>query len=247
MSHHGDNKNVKAVKHEVQGVTYFDRPELTIDGVEYQRFAIKTHFIARKESYLEVCRRYVQPLAQSGDILLISEKIIAMCQDNTVEIENVKLGWWAKHLSKLATSNDAGIGMDEPYKLQLAIDIAGLPRILLAVFCGGIGKIFKKDGWFYKVAGHGIAGIDGFYKRSSFEIYHTLAILNPLEPDKVCQEISEAFDVACAIVDANDYGQEILGSYALEDKEVFMQLMKDNPAGQDDELTPLVLMRKISL
>lgn len=244
MAHHGDNKNISSKQVNYEGVTYFIRPVLTIDEINYDRFAIQTHFIQRGESYIEVCNKYVRPIAKKGDTLLLSEKIVAMCQDNTVEIEDVKLGWWAKNLSKLATSNDAGIGMDEPYKLQLAINIAGLPRILLAVFCGGVGKLLKKDGWFYKVAGHGIAGIDGFYKNSSFEIYHTLAILNPLQPDKVCEEIYNELGIAAAIVDANDYGQELLGSYGLKDKDLFMKQMKDNPAGQDDELTPLVLIRK---
>ena len=244
MAHHGDNKNVSSIKREIDGITYFERPLIKVDEDEFYRFAIQTHFIERKESYLDICEKYVKPLAKKEDMLLLSEKIVAMCQDNTVDINDVKLGWWAKNLSKLATSNDAGIGMDEPYKLQLAINIAGLPRILLAVFCGGIGKTLKKDGWFYKVAGHGIAGIDGFYKRSSFEVYHTMAILNPIEPDKVCKEINELLNIGAAIVDANDYGQELLGSYGIDDTEVFMKAIKDNPAGQDDELTPLVLIRK---
>lgn len=244
MAHHGDNKNISSKKQILKGITYFERPVLTINDEEYQRFAIQTHFISRGESYLEICQKYVKPLVKENDMLLLSEKIVSMCQDNTVEIEDVKLGWWAKNLSKLATSNDAGIGMDEPYKLQLAINIAGLPRILFAVFCGAVGKILKKDGWFYKVAGHGIAGIDGFYKNSSFEIYHTLAILNPLEPDKVCEELYQELGIACVIADANDYGQEILGSYGISDEEHFLKTIKDNPAGQDDELTPLVLIRK---
>ena len=244
MGHHGDNKNVSSIKKEYQGITYFERPLIKVEDEEYERYAIQTHFIERKESYLEVMKKYVKPLVKPGDILSLSEKIIAICQDNTVAIEDVKLGFWAKNLSKMATSNDAGIGMDEPYKLQLAINIAGLPRILFAVFCGAVGKIFKKNGWFYVVAGHGIAGIDGFYKRSSFEVYHTMAILNPIEPDKVCEELYNELNIACAIVDANDYGQELLGSYGLEDKNRFLAMIKDNPAGQDDELTPLVLIRK---
>jgi len=244
MAHHGDNKNVSSIKRETKGIVYFERPSIETSGGEYRRFAIQTHFIQRKESYLDIMTKYVKPLVKPGDILSLSEKVISLCQDNTVYIDEVKLGWWAKNLSKLATSNDAGIGMDEPYKLQLAINIAGLPRILLAVFCGGVGKIMGKDGWFYKVAGHGIAGIDGFYKNSSFEFYHTTAILNPIDPDNVCKEISELLGIASVIVDANDYGQELLGNHDIVDKALFLEMIKDNPSGQDDELTPLVLIRK---
>ena len=238
------NKNVSSIKKTIQGIDYFERPLITIDNEEYERYAIQTHFIEKGESYLEIMRKYVAPLIKSGDILSISEKIIAICQGNTVAIGDVKLGWWAKNLSKLATSSSAGVGMDEPYKLQLAINIAGLPRILFAVLCGAVGKLFRRKGWFYIVAGHGIAGIDGFYRRSSFEVYHTMAILNPIAPDNVCREIYEELQIACAIVDANDFGQEILGSCGIQDKRAFLKMIKDNPAGQSDELTPLVLIRK---
>jgi len=239
-----ENRNSTSIKKTEKGVTYFERPTVIVDGQEYRRLAIQTHFVQRKESYFELYAKYVEPLAEAGDILSWSEKIITLCQDHTVDIEDVKLGWWAKNLSKLATSNDAGIAMDEPYKLQLAINLAGLPRILFAVFCGGVGKILGKNGWFYKVAGHNIAGIDGFYSRSSFKEYHTMAMLGPREPDRVCIELYERFAIANAIVDANDFGCVLLGSAQLPDKEVFMKIIKDNPAGQSDEMTPLILIKK---
>ena len=46
--------------------------------------------------------------------------------------------------------------------------------------------------------------------------------------------------------DANDYGQEILGksSDVQLNNETLKEIIKDNPAGQERELTPLVLIRK---
>ncbi len=239
------NKNDGAVKQVVEGVTYFERPTIDVAGQKYRRLAIQTHFIQKGESFLAVCRKYVKPLAEAGDILSSSEKIVSICQGNTVDMKDVKLGFWAKNLSKLASRSEMGVGMDEPYKLQLAIDIAGLPRILFAVFCGGIGKLFGIKGWFYKVAGNGIAGMDGFYSRSDFKEYHTMAILLPAQPDKACKEIAEDLGIAVAIVDANDVSVETLGSYGLKDNNEFLQMIRDNPAGQSDELTPLILIKKI--
>ncbi len=227
-------------------VTYFVRPQITAGGEVYDRLAIQTHFVERGESYIELMKKYVLPLYREGDILSVSEKIIGMCQNNVVEMKDVKLGWFAKHLSKFASRSSAGIGMDEPYKLQLAIDLAGLPRILFACFCHVIGKLFGKKGVFYKVAGHGIAGIDGFYSHSSFDVYKTMAILNPREPDKVCAEIGRETGINCYIVDANDLEREILGGPEKRpvSDEVFLEMIRDNPAGQSDELTPLILIRK---
>lgn len=241
-------RNTEDAKREKDGVVYFVRKNIASGGTEFERIAIQTHFVQRGESYLEIINKYVVPLYEKGDILSISEKIISMCQDNTVEKKDVKLGFWAKFLSKFASSNNRGVAMDEPYKLQLAINLAGLPRILFACACSAVTKLFGMKGVFYKIAGHGIDGIDGFYMHSSFDVYHDIALLNPKNPKKVCNEIENAFGINSMIVDANDFGVEILGKCdeikGISD-EFLASIIKDNPAGQSDELTPLILIKNV--
>ena len=242
------NLNQQVNRREKDGVTYYVRGLREVEGHRYERYAVKTHFIERGEDYVEVLRTYVSPLYRPGDHVTLGEKVISMCQDNTVEMKDVKLGFWAKFLSKFATHNHNGIGMDEPYKLQLAINMKGLPLILWACFCGAVGKVFGKRGVFYEIVGQDVAGIDGFYSHSAFETYHTLAVLNPKEPDEVCRRIYEALGISCYVVDANDISIEILGkSPDLADvsDETLAELIRDNPAGQDDELTPFILIRDI--
>ncbi len=242
-------RNSEDCKREADGVVYYVRKNACVQGCEFERFAIQTHFIEQGESYLDVIGKYVAPLYEEGDVLSISEKIISMCQNNTVNKSDVKLGFWAKFLSKFASSNSHGIAMDEPYKLQLAINLAGLPRILFACFCSAVTKLFGIKGVFYKIAGHEIDGIDGFYMNSSFDLYHNLALLNPKNPSKVCNEISDAFKINSMIVDANDFEVNILGKNdnlkELSD-EFLKMLIKDNPAGQSDELTPLILIKNVA-
>ncbi len=241
-------KNTLESKKEKKGIIYFQRQNMIIDGIEYERFAVQTHFVERGESYIELIEHYIIPLYKDGDILSISEKIISMCQNNIIEKKDVQLGFWAKVLSKFAGSNNYGIAMDEPYKLQLAINLAGLPRIIFASICSAITKLFGKRGVFYKIAGHGIDGIDGFYMGSSFDVYHDIAILNPREPNKVCNEIYNKFKIPCMIVDANDLSIEIFGKCdaLLKFEENYLKnIIRDNPAGQSDEKTPLILLRKI--
>ena len=241
-------RNNEQSKREKDGITYFIRPQIEYNGKKYDRLAIQTHFVQRGEDYIELIKKYVVPLYEEGDVLSIGEKIMSMCQDNTVEKKNVRLGFWAKFLSKFAMHSSAGIGMDEPYKLQLAINLAGLPRILLATFCSAVTKLFGKKGVFYKVAGHGIDGIDGFYKGSSFEIYHDLAILNPKEPEKLVNNIYDKCKVKSMIVDANDLSIEIFAKCkqldGIPDK-TLVGMIADNPAGQSDELTPFIICREV--
>ena len=242
-------RNTEECKRETDGVVYYIRKNVCIQNCEFERFAIQTHFIEQGESYLDVINKYVAPIYEEGDVLSISEKIISMCQNNTVNKSDIKLGFWAKFLSKFASSNNRGIAMDEPYKLQLAINLAGLPRILFAGFCSAVTKLFGIKGVFYKIAGHEIDGIDGFYMNSSFDLYHDLALLDPKNPSKVCNEISDAFRINSMIVDANDFEVNVLGkndNLKTISDEFLKLLIKDNPAGQSDELTPLILIKNVA-
>lgn len=242
------NRNNEQNRREKDGVVYYVRGLREVNGVRYERYGVKTHFIERGEDYIEVLRRYVSPLYQEGDVVTLGEKVISMCQDNTVEKESVKLSFWAKFLSKFATHNNNGIGMDEPYKLQLAINMKGLPLVLWAAFWGAVCKVFGKRGVFYEIVGQDVAGIDGFYSHSAFETYHNLAVLNPREPEKVCADVYEQLGISCILVDANDIAVEILGKSpdlaAVADEDL-AERIRDNPAGQDDELTPFILIRDI--
>ena len=51
----------------------------TSTGV-YQRHAIQTHFVQIGENYIDLIERYVKPLYEEGDLLSISEKVIALCR-----------------------------------------------------------------------------------------------------------------------------------------------------------------------
>ncbi len=227
-------------------ICVYDRGKKEAGGKMYERFAIKTHFVEEGEDYVELFRKYVSPLYKSGDFVTVSEKVISMCQNNTVKMEDVHVGWWAKTLSKFATSNEHGIAMDEPYKLQLAIDMKGLPLILWACVRHVFGRLVGKRGVFYEVVGQDVSGIDGFYSHSSFDFYHTTAVLIPKDPNGVCKKIEDELGIATVIVDANDLNVEVLGkapSLSAMTDAVLAESIFDNPAGQDDQLTPLILVR----
>ena len=234
----------KRVYHEL---TYYIRGVLEVENKRYERYALQTHFIEQGEDYLALLRQYVCPLYREGDILSISEKVIAMCQGQTVHKSNIHLGLMAKCLSRFATQTKSGIGMDEPYKLQLVINLKGPIRVFIASIVGALGKCIGKRGWFYKLLGKDIAGIDGLYAHSAFEIYCDLAILQPKNPDLVCEEIYKTLHMSVMIVDANDISVDILGTSSdlKENKSELATMIKDNPAGQDDECTPFILIRNI--
>lgn len=242
------NLNENVNRREKDGIVYYIRGVRKVNGRRMERYGVQTHFVEEGESYVRLIQDYVLPLYQPGDILSISEKVISMCQENTVHMEDVKVGWLARFLSHFGHRTKSGIGVTEPHKLQLAINMRGSLLVLFAAVMGALGKLVGKRGLFYEILGVEVAGIDGFYDHSAFEPYHQMATLTPKHPDRVCQRIEEKTGIPAMIVDANDIDVVILGeSPALKNisDKLLAAYIGDNPAGQDDECTPFILIRDI--
>lgn len=219
--------------------------EIKSGGKTYLRHAIKTKFITIDDSYIDIIKEYVSEIYEEGDIISISEKIISICQNRIVKREEIKIGFWAKFLSKFASHPNTGIGVGESIKMQYAINKVGILKVIFASFISGITKLIGIKGMFYKIVGQEVSGLDGFYGHVWKE-YENIGIELPKNPNKVCNEIKQKLGISNMIVDSNDLGQEILGksddiklSY-----EELKQLIKDNPAGQGKEQTPIILIRE---
>lgn len=242
------SRNLEEQRREENGVTYFDRGVVEgKNGRKYSRFAIQTHFVEVGEDQAALVEKYVRPLYKEGDMLSFGAKVMAMCTKNVKTREEVKPGFWANFLWRFAGINHTGVGMHEPYKLQLVIDMCGLPRVLLAVVCSAVTKPFGVHGVFYKVCGKGVGGIDGFYFRSSFDRYKELALINPPNPVELCNDLKAKTGIPVVLMDANDIEQNQLGKcdgFPLTDDEI-QDAMQDNPSGQGDELTPFILIRPV--
>ena len=120
----GASRNQESTRQEKDGVVYYDRGILTgKDGRRYQRYAIHTHFVQPGEDQAELVRRYVLPLYQPGDCLSFTAKVMGMCTNNVRTLEDTHPGFWAKTLAPFAGHNSTGIGMHQPYKMQLVIEI----------------------------------------------------------------------------------------------------------------------------
>ena len=217
-------------------------------GKQYARHAITTHFVQVGESYIDLIEKYVKPVYQPGDILSSSEKVIALCQGRIVTEDECKPGFWAKVLSRFVHQTSAGPGMGLPVKMQFAINICGLPKVLWAAVCAGFGKLFGKRGVFYDMLGEEVTGLDGFYGEEIPEYEH-MGVRVPSHPEKVCDEVFEKTCVVMMIVDANDLNVELLGKgeqLRSWSREALLALIRDNPAGQDRQLTPFVLIREVT-
>lgn len=214
---------------------------------DYERYAIKTHFVNVGEDFDSIVEKYVVPHYSEGNIVSCSEKIVALCQERIVRREEMKISFWAKFLSRFASHPTTGVGVGEAIKMQFAIDRVGLLKVLWASFASAVTKLFGKKGVFYEIVGPEVSGLDGFYDHIWAE-YRDIGILIPENPSAVCDGIKDKFGIDMMIVDANDLGQEILGKgkgIELTDEQL-IELIKDNPVGQGKECTPFILIKKVS-
>lgn len=211
----------------------------------YHCYPIKTHFIESKDRLEDIIERYVLPESQKNDIIVLCQKIVSITQGKIVYKKDLKVGFWANLLSKFAKKTPHGFSVGNPLKMQVAINLAGLPRIFLASFLAGLGKIFGLGGVFYRVAGHQINQIDGFYGEA-FPQYSEIGILGIKNADPICNQLKEKYNLSFLVADVNDLGGNILGrSDDLKGKDkLVLEILKDNPAGQSNQQTPIVILRE---
>lgn len=125
--------------------------EIDVNGVKYLRHAIQTHYVQIGENYIDIIEKYVKPIYQEGDIVSISEKIIGLCQKRVVYKKDMKVTRLAKFLSKFAMKSDAGVGVDNPYKMQFAIDLCGRFKVIYAAIAGEFVKYLAKKAYFMRL------------------------------------------------------------------------------------------------
>lgn len=218
---------------------------ITVDGHSYDRIPLKTHLVSDKDTISNVVKQYAAKKLKKNDTLVISERIVAISQGRSFLLEDIKPGWWANTLSQFVYDHPGGIGLRNPYTMQLAIQEAGLLRILFAAAVAVLTKPFGIRGMFYHAVGNDINAIDG-PAEYTLPPGNKSAKLGPKNPKKVTRSLAKKYNTKVAIIDANDYGVRIMGASNGVDTDLVKKAFKDNPMGQTDEQTPLVILRKTS-
>lgn len=211
----------------------------------WERHLIRTHFIGVDDNFEEIVTKYVLPLAKDNDIIVLCQKIVSIIQERIVYKKDIRVSFWAKFLSKFVKKTPYGFSVGNPLKMQVAINVAGLPRVLVASFLGFVAKLLGITGVFYRVVGNQVSEIDGFYGEA-YPQYSDMGILGPKDCDSLCDNLKSKFGFSFTVADVNDLGGNILGiSKNLKGKEkLLLQILKDNPAGQSNQQTPIIILRE---
>ncbi|HEX4012446.1 MAG TPA: coenzyme F420-0:L-glutamate ligase [Candidatus Cybelea sp.] len=181
----------------------------------------------------------VEGIARPGDVIAVSETAVAIAQGEFVAAEHVRPSRLAyllcRYAGPLAT-------ISQPESMQLVIDDVGYRRVMAATAAHVLARPFGKRGTFYELMGDAIAAVDGY--TGTMPPYERAIVLAPREPAAFAQALRDRGGVETAIVDANDLSKaKVLGSSSGVRSESVERALLDNPHGNSDEQTPVVVLK----
>jgi len=218
--------------------------EVHVDGTDFLRIPVRTRVIMPGDTIDEVIRTYAVDQVQSGDILFVTEKIVAIMQGRSYMMSEIKPRRLATFLSRYVTKTSYGIGLGIPETMEFALREVGTLRILFAAAVSAVTKVFGRSGDFYRIAGDKARAIDG-PTPNTIPPYNDAVVLGPERPREVAADIKKIVGCDVAVVDINDIGGNILGSTLDKATErLLVQILSDNPLGQGHQSTPMGIIRR---
>ena len=202
------------------------------------RLPIRTHIITEKDDIVDVVKKYTGMVASPGDIVAVAESVVAISQGRAILPDSVKPSMLARILCHFPGKEGS---LAAPPSIQVAMEEVGTARFLLGVAAAGLGRLVGRRGDFYRVAGRQLAQIDDF--AGTMWPFDRHIVLGPKDTQKVVERIKQATGVDAVITDINDIGKvDILAATDGVDAEGLVSYLKDNPHGNDDQQTPIVVL-----
>jgi F420-0:gamma-glutamyl ligase-like protein len=225
-------------------------PVISLENSSWLRIRVKTKLILRGDDLISAVEKGLADAGetpQPDDILFVSEKAVGASQGRYFVLgeDELRVRPLARFLSRFVTRTPAGIGLGMPETMECALRECGTARILFAALAGGFTRMLGRRGDFYRIAGPLARSIDG-PTRGTIPPFDNAVSLAPQDPDGVAKRLAERFTCRAAVVDVNDLGGNILGSYPEDlDRELLVSALSDNPLGQGTQGTPVGILRKV--
>jgi F420-0:gamma-glutamyl ligase-like protein len=218
-----------------------------VEGSSYARIPIRTRVVMPGDDLDAFVREYAADVVREGDLLFVTEKIVAITQGRSYLVEDIKPRKLAFFLSRYVTRTPYGIGLGMPETMEMALRECGTIRILFAAAVSAVTKLFGRKGDFYRIAGDKARAIDG-PTSGTIPPYNKAVVLGPERPREVAQHLKTLLGGVSevAVVDINDLGGNVLGSTLDKAEERrLVAILKDNPLGQGHQSTPLGIVRAV--
>lgn len=203
------------------------------------RIPIRTHILTEKDDIVEVIKKYTGEIVEPGDVVTVAESVVAITQGRAILPETVHPGFLARFLCRFPGKDGS---LATPHAMQLAIEETGTLQILLGVTAAFLGRLAGRRGDFYRVAGHHLALIDDV--AGTMWPFEKHIVLGPKDPQLVVDRIKDAIGAGAVIVDVNDTRNvDILAASSGVNTGGLEKDLADNPFGNDDQQTPIVILK----
>lgn len=218
-----------------------------VEGSSFARIPIRTRVVMPGDDLDAFVREYAADVVREGDLLFVTEKIVAITQGRSYLVEDIQPRKLAFFLSRYVTRTPYGIGLGMPETMEMALRECGTMRILFAAAVSAVTKLFGRKGDFYRIAGDKARAIDG-PTSGTIPPYNKAVVLGPERPREIAQHLKALLGGVSevAVVDINDLGGNVLGSTLDKAQERrLVAILKDNPLGQGHQSTPLGIVRAV--
>ena len=203
-------------------------------------FPVKTSILGAFDEPIETVVNYCKNLVKEDDILVIGESPLAIMQGRYENYLYIEYDIFSKFLcyffhptSSLATASG----------MQILINKLGFTRIIISLIFGFIFKFIGINGIFYRLTNPESSLIDDI--SGTIMPYDKSIVLGPINPRLFCEKVSKALNIVVAVADVNDLGGvKILASSNKSIIKLLKIALKKNPAGNADEKTPIVIVRR---
>lgn len=207
-------------------------------GRRVDRRLVVTHVVRPGEDLVAVARHYLAGRVGAGDVVVLGQKLVSICQGRLVPLAEVRVGPLARLLSRAVRPTPHGLGLRRPETMAMALREVGTARILRACAAGAVDRLRGRHGAFYRVAGSRVWAIDG-PGPDTLPPYDEYVVLAPDDPDAVARRVARAVGAMAAVVDVNDLAAAVLGASPGVDRDLVRCALRDNPMGQGRARTPL--------
>ena len=219
---------------------------VVVDGRTFERVPIRTPVLMPGDDMAGIIRQHAGEFLRPGDTVVMSESAVAIMQGRARDWRTIHPTWFARQLSSRVLKTTYGTGLRSPYAMQYAIELCGLPRIILALPAHAVGRLLGKKGWFYLVAGLNARMMDAEHTMGIAEFYE-MCIPAPADPSGTCRQLKAQTGYDIAICDINDIAPAWCVASTLPKDRVRLleRSFDDNPLGQSDEQTPIGIWREV--
>lgn len=176
--------------------------------------------------------------------IAVASSVVTMCEGTLLWTGTFKPSRLARFLGPY-TGHGSGkpvhwytYPVEAAWKVQAYMEIAGTFPVLLGALATVFGKILHRKGWFYDIVGPVAKAVDS----DKVMPYDGCLVPGPLDVNASVFSLTRN-GARVGIVDVNDvYGAEVVAASDDVDRDWLKRSLDDNPAGNDDSMTPIVVV-----